>query len=133
MQIGLDTNILVHATVVQDRDKHEKAQEFIRRLLKEGEYLISLQVVAEYYYTVTRIAPQLVEEAMELVEILATPENTVHYDLSTINEALEKSGNRRRFWDTLIALTSERAGAEAVATENEEDFKGIIKTINPFR
>lgn len=133
MLIGLDTNILVHATVIEDKNKHEKAKELIEKLVENRKYLVSLQVVAEYYYTIIRIAPQLMEEARELVEILATPQNTVHYDLSIINEALEKSGSPRRFWDALIALTYTRAGAEAVATENEEDFKHLAKTINPFK
>lgn len=131
MLIGLDTNILVHATVVQDRRKHERAKRFLEEVVANGRYLISLQVVAEYYYTILRIAPVVKEEARDLIEILATPEATVGYSLEETNQALALS-DRKRFWDTLIALTYIRAGAEAIATENEADYKGIMKTVNPL-
>lgn len=133
MLIGLDTNILVHATLIQDMDKHEKAKKFLERIVESGNYLISLQVVAEYYYVVMKAAPRLIDEARELVEILATPQNTIHYDLPIINEALRVSGGWKRYWDTLIALTYLKAGADAIATENEKDFKHLIKTINPLK
>ena len=133
MLIGLDTNILVHATLIEDKGKHEKAKRFLEEIVPRGNYLISLQVAAEYYATIIRIAPNLAEEARELIEIIATPETTVHYNLETLNQALEKAGRRGKFWDTLIALTYLREGAEAIATENERDFKDIIKVINPLR
>ena len=133
MPIGLDTNILVHATVVQDREKHEKAKQLLKEIVENGDYLLSLQVIGEYYATILRVAPELAEEARELIDILATPENTVHYDLDTLNQALKITKSPGKYWDKLLALTYLRAGAQIVATENEKDFKDIITTINPLK
>ncbi len=133
MLIGLDTNILVHATVIQSRVKHEKAKRFLEELVASGKYLISLQVIGEYYYTILRIAPSLKDEALQLIEILAEPQHLAHYNLQTLNEALRLTTSPRNFWDTLLALTYLGKGADAIATENEKDFKGMIRAVNPFK
>jgi len=103
MPIGLDTNILVHATLVQDEEKHEKAKKFLEEMVESGDYLVSLQVIAEYYYVIMKTAPRLMDEARELAEILATPQNTVHYSIHTLNEAAKASTSWRKYWDTVLA------------------------------
>ena len=130
--IGLDTNILVHATLIQDKRKHERAKQFLEELVREDNYMISLQVIGEYYAVIAKLAPQLMKEAVELIETLADKEKLVHYTLDHLNEAIEKSG-KGKFWDTLLAISYMAYGASAIATENEKDFKGIINTINPFK
>ncbi len=71
--LGIDTNILVHALIVQDSKKHKRAQEFLVEVVRSSNYVISTQVVAELYATLLRVAPELTKEARELVEILSGP------------------------------------------------------------
>ena len=130
--IGIDTNILIHATLIQDPDKHEKAKKFLEEIVQTKEYLISLQVIGEYYAVITRTAPQLKKEARELIETLAEKENIVHYTMGDLENAL-KLARKGKFWDTLLAVTYKSSGAKAIATENEKDFKNLIETINPFK
>jgi len=111
----------------------KRAKQFLEGLVASDSYLISLQVIGEYYYTVLRIAPSLRDEANQLIEIPADPQHLIHYDLQTLNEALRLTTSPRNFWDTLLALTYLKARAETIATENEKDFRGMIRTVNPFK
>ena len=52
--IGLDTNILVHSIVLQQEDKHQRAQQFLLERIARRDYAISVQVVAEFYRTILR-------------------------------------------------------------------------------
>jgi len=131
--IGLDTNILVHSVVLQDEDKHRRAQQFLLERIARRDYAISVQVVAEFYRTILRIAPQRLRDAIELVGILIENGVVFHYDAEIAARAAERTPTPKKYWDVLLAETYRWHGIDIIATENESDFKGFIKTINPLR
>ncbi len=131
--VGIDTNILVHALVVQDEEKHEKAKNLLREIVENGDrYLLSLQVVGELYATLLRVAPSLIPEAIELARLLAERLNLVHYTLTDLEEAAKTTTAPRRYWDTVLALTSRRHGARLMPTENTRDFNSLLPVHNPL-
>lgn len=131
--IGLDTNILVHSIVLQDEGKHRRAQQFLLERVSRGDYAVSVQVIAEFYSTILRIAPQRLRDAMELADILIENGVVIHYNAEIAARAAERTPTPRKYWDILLAETYKQHGIDVIATENEGDFKGFIKTINPLR
>lgn len=131
--IGLDTNILVHSIVLQQEDKHRRAQQFLLERIAGRDYAISVQVVAEFYRTILRIAPQRLRDAIELVSILIENGIVLHYDAEIAARAAEKIPTPKKYWDVLLAETYRWHGIDVIATKNESDFKGFIKTLNPLR
>ena len=129
---GLDTIILVYALAGQDEAKSIRAGEVLKSVIEDPEnYLVSSQVLAKTIYVVKRKAPELLEEAVRLVQLLSVTVRAVGYGFV---EVLQASGSPARyFWDRLLAYTYANNGAEAIITEDEKPYKGIIKTINPFK
>jgi predicted nucleic acid-binding protein len=52
--VFIDTNILVYADDQSDPAKRERAQELIRRSIRDGSARLSLQVLQEYFVVATR-------------------------------------------------------------------------------
>ncbi|BES82817.1 PIN domain-containing protein [Pyrodictium abyssi] len=130
--VGIDTNILVHALIVQDEAKHEAAKRLLRDIVEHGDrYILSYQVIGELYSTMLRIAPSLMEEAIALARLLARRLRLIHYTASELENATRTS-TPKRFWDTVLALTYRRHGATLILAENTQDFRGLIQAMNPF-
>ena len=98
-----------------------------------GDYALSAQVVAEFYNTILRIAPQRLRDAIELADILIENGVVVHYNAEIAAKAAEKAPSPKKYWDVLLAETYRQHGTDVIATENESDFKGFLKTVNPLR
>ena len=69
----LDTNILVYAHDKSAGDKHQQAKDLVQKLWDSGTGCLSVQVLQEFYVTVTqKVAQSLdVELAVKIVEDLA--------------------------------------------------------------
>jgi len=132
MLTGLDTNILIYAIDNKAGGKHEKAVEVIEQALKHpAEYIISSQVLAETIYVVKRKYPAATPLAQTLAYTFTRILRVVHY---THLEVLQASQSPPRyFWDRLLAYTYLNNGADTIITEDERPYKGILKTINPFK
>ena len=132
MRIGLDTNILVYALTLQDEVKQGIAERILRTALKNPDkYTIAIQVLAETVSVISRKAPDLLPEATRLARLLSTNLPTLHYSPLEIEMAAE--GPPREFWDRLLACTYRNNGVEEIITEDEKPYKGIIRTVNPFK
>ena len=68
----VDTNILVYAHDRSAGKKHEAARELVKRLWETRQGCLSVQVLQEFYVTVTRKVAQPIkpEEAAELIRDL---------------------------------------------------------------
>ncbi|BAA80588.1 hypothetical protein APE_1588 [Aeropyrum pernix K1] len=132
MPAGLDTNILIYAMDNKAGEKHEKAVEVIEQALKHPtEYIVSSQVLAETIYAVKRKYPAATPLAQTLAYTLTRTLRVVHY---THLEVLQASQSPPRyFWDRLLAYTYLNNGADRIITEDEKPYRGILKTIDPFR
>ena len=54
MPVFVDTNVLVYARDASERDKQRRASAWMAHLWRTGSGRLSVQVLQEYYVTVTR-------------------------------------------------------------------------------
>jgi predicted nucleic acid-binding protein len=133
----VDTNILVYA---EDKDadrKHGQAVELIRSLWERGDGVLSVQVLQEFFVTVTKKLkkPVKIENAAKIVEQYLTwhvVENTGGLLLA----AIRRMGTHRlSFWDALVVEAAIGAGCEVLYSEDlaEGQRFGQVQVVNPFR
>jgi predicted nucleic acid-binding protein len=133
----VDANILVYA---EDRDagtKHTIARTLIADLWRSGEGVLSIQVLQEFFVTVTRkmARPLSVEEALAIVEQYLTwrvVENTGDLLLAGIRVAASLQVS---FWDALVIQAAQMERCEKLWTEdlNHGQRIGDLTIVNPFR
>ena len=93
--------------------------------------MISSQVLAETLYVMKRKTPELLQETVRLIHLLAQTIKVVSY---THTEVLQASTSPKRyFWDRLLAYTYLNNGVEVIITEDEKPYKDILKVENPFK
>jgi predicted nucleic acid-binding protein len=133
----VDSNILIYA---HDRDagpRRERARQLCENLWHERSGCMSVQVLQEFYVTVTRKlrAPVARARARELVRAYSswvlsptTPETVVR--ATELSEAAEIG-----FWDALIVAAAEQSGADTLYSEDLNDGQVIagVRVVNPLR
>ncbi len=133
----VDSNVLIYA---HDRDagaKRELARALCGRLWTEHAGVVSVQVLQEFFVTVTRKlkTPIARAQAREVVRTYApwvisptTPETVLR-----ATELSETAGID--FWDALIVAAAEQSGAETLYSEDLNDGQLIagVRVVNPLR
>jgi len=132
----VDTNVLVYA---EDRDagsKHTVARNLVADLWHSGEGVLSVQVLQEFFVTVTRKIPRPLapQEAGAIVEQYLTwrvVENTGELLLAGIRLA---STLKVSFWDALILEAARVERCDRLWTEdlNHGQRVGDLTIVNPF-
>jgi predicted nucleic acid-binding protein len=132
----VDTNVFVYAV---DEDEPAK-REIARRVLASdqyGEFVLSSQILGEFYVTVTRKLPACVSEAeaAEALERLGKYP-TVSIDATLVKRAIQIGRSAQlSYWDGLVVAAADRAGCERLLTEDLNDGQEIdsVRVENPFR
>ena len=103
MRPFFDTNVLVYAFDEGEAEKRAVALDLIREHLEEGEGMLSVQVLREFYVSVRRLSrPLSVAEAETALEIFARF-SPVTEDWRMVVGAVRRSRERMHsFWDALI-------------------------------
>ncbi|QQR92885.1 MAG: PIN domain-containing protein [Candidatus Iainarchaeum archaeon] len=134
----IDTNILVHAYRLDDKEKHTIAKRILAACFNGTRRLvISNQVLGEFVRVMSHKVenPLPLEEIRRIVaEILISPNwKKIDYTTDTIERALSLQ-KKAYSWDLVIAQTMQENGFTLIYTENTKDFASIpgIKTLNPF-
>ena len=133
-EVFLDTNILVYAVTSDDRDqaKRQKALEII----EDEDFAISVQVLQEFYVTVTRklAEPLTPEHALAWIEELeAFP--CVSIETSLVKNTIEISVRyQTSYWDGAILAAAESISVPRLYTEdlNHGQLYGSVEAFNPF-
>ena len=131
----IDTNVLIYAVSPspEEAEKRRKAQD----LLNEGALALSVQVLQEFYYQVTRPSrPAALTHAQALGFIKSIDKFPVQaVTLELFHAALSI---RQRFglsyWDSAILAAARAIGCDTVYSEDlsaEQDYDGL-RVINPF-
>jgi predicted nucleic acid-binding protein len=133
----VDANILVYA---EDRDagiKHGIARDLVADLWRSGEGVLSVQVLQEFFVTVTRKMPRPLapEKALAVVEQYLTwrvVENTGALLVGAIRLA---SAMKVSFWDALILEAARAERCECLWTEDLHHGQriGDLTIVNPFK
>jgi predicted nucleic acid-binding protein len=134
-KVFIDTNVLVYAHDYKAGHKHREAQMIVRDLRKQQSGAVSMQVLQEFYNTVTRklASPLPKDEARAIVEdfsywcIETTPDE--------IKRAFQIEDEARiNLWDAMIIAAAIRSGATQILSEdlNPGQIIAGIQIENPF-
>lgn len=136
MKSFVDTNILIYAYDRGAGPKHERAMSLVENLWREGTGVLSTQVLQEFYVNIRRKArtPISADQAKDLIaDYLAW--NPVVNDGALVIEAIELERSLKfSFWDAMIVVAAQRAGASTLYSEdfNNGQVIGSLTIVNPF-
>jgi predicted nucleic acid-binding protein len=129
-----DTNILVYADDDRSPEKQARAAGLFEDHQQRDTAVISLQVLQEYYATVTRKLGVDAEHAQRKVEMLAQGK-VVRFEARDVIAAIELHRlTRISFWDAMIVHAARLAGASVLYTEDLQHgaVLGGVPVVNPF-
>ncbi len=133
----VDTNILVYAYDVSEGKKHRIASALIEDLWNTENGVISVQVLQEFFVTVTRKVAQPVTSAVAqewIARYLSW--QVVAADGQAVLNAIDlQSQYRMSFWDAMILQAALRAEASTLLSEdlNHGQQYGAVVVENPLR
>jgi predicted nucleic acid-binding protein len=120
-RIFVDTNILVYAYDVTAGRKHETAKGILADLWKSGQGMLSLQVLQEFFVTITRKVPRPLEiRPAKAACLLDAIEIHSRYKFS--------------LWDAMILVAAIRGRASVLLSEDWSDGQRVegLSIRNPF-
>lgn len=125
--IFVDTNVLVYVRDSTEPEKQARAAEWMARLWEGGSGRVSMQVLQEYYVTVTgKLDPGMPRaEAREDVAALRTW-NPLAPDAGVLEDAWSAEDRwGLSFWDAMIVATARRQGCGVLLTEDLQDGQNL--------
>ena len=132
----VDANILVYAFDASAGKKRMAAEQLLARLWETGTGCLSVQVLQEFFVTVTRkvAQPLSVDEAADRIRELTTWKvfaPTADDVLAAI--ALHKQANVS-FWDAMIVQAAAESGCDTLWTEDLNDGQMLrgVRIRDPF-
>lgn len=133
----VDTNVLVYAWDVSDPGKQSTAERLLVEFSETNRAVLSVQVLGEYFHTVTRKMPQPMpsEEAIERVEDFLESMPVRPLTVETVIEAMKAVGlYQMSYWDALIWATAKLNDIATVLTEDIQSSGTIegVRFVNPF-
>ncbi len=132
----VDTNVWVCAVDTADREKQRRALEILAAS-PEKDYVISAQVVGEFYATVTGKLSKAVTASDGRLMVQRMQELPVlPIDMTLVNDAM--AGSERwniSYWDALIVAAAASAGCSVLLSEDlaHGTSYGSVRVRNPFR
>jgi predicted nucleic acid-binding protein len=129
-----DTNILVYTDDKGSPAKQRRAVELVAEHRKKATGVVSLQVLQEYFVTVTRklkVDPRVARRKVELISEfdVATPD--VADVLASID--LHRLHNIS-FWDALVLRAAKQSGCSVLLSEDMQHHREVdgVRILNPF-
>jgi predicted nucleic acid-binding protein len=132
-----DTNVLVYAHDKSAGRKHDVAKELIRRLWDSGRGCLSVQVLQDFYVTVTKKTrrPLDPEEARQVIHDLALWRTFAPEAADVLGAIALARKHDVSFWDAMILRSAGHLGCDIVWSEDlnpEQTYDGV-RVANPFR
>ncbi len=135
-RVFVDTSVLVYAHDVDAGLKHSTAAELLEELWSSKTGALSVQVLQEFYVNVTRKIRSALSRklAREVVETYAAwhVEGIGPEDVLQASRVEER--HRIAFWDALIVVAANKAGASRLLSEDFSHGHRIegVSIENPF-
>ena len=120
MPVFVDTNVLVYARDASEPRKQPAAARWIRSLWERGDGRVSVQVLQEYYVTVTRkLRPGLTpaHARSDVRDLMAWQPVTIDAALLDAAWSIEDRFGLS-LWDSLIVAAAQDAGCDSLLTED---------------
>lgn len=134
--VFVDTNVLVYAHQANELIKQPIAAQWIERLWQEQSGRLSMQVLSEYYVTLTRKVkpPRPAADAWDDVRALSSwnPQAT---DMELLTRAQEvEQSYHLSWWDSLIVGAAQLQRCAVLLTEDLQHgaLYGSVMVQNPF-
>src|SRR6266478_4466392 len=130
-----DTNVLIYADDKAAPAKQRRALELVAEHRRAGTGVVSLQVLQEYFVTVTRKLQVDARIARRKVELLAEFDVAAP-DLADILAAIDLHRlHGFSFWDALVVRAAKQAGCSVLFSEDLQQQREIdgVRIVNPFR
>src|SRR5260370_23427025 len=130
-----DTDILVYADDKRAAAKRSRAIDLVAEHRRDGTGVVSLQVLQEYFVTVTRKLNVDSPLARRKVEILSEFDVVVP-EVADILAAIDLHRlHAFSFWDALVLRSAQQAGCRVLLSEDFQEGREIdgIQVVNPFR
>jgi predicted nucleic acid-binding protein len=130
-----DTNVLVYADDKADSRKQRRAVELVAEHRRAKTGVVSLQVLQEYFVTVTRKLGVDAKIARRKVELLAEFD-VVAPEVSDILAAIDLHRlTGVSFWNALVLRAAKQAGCKILLSEDMQSATEIdgVRIENPFR
>ncbi len=135
-KVFFDTNVLVYAFDSSEPGKSAVARKLINDFGRDGNLVLSTQVLQEFYVTVTKLGRSLLTrvDAEEVVNDLAGFP-LVQVDKKIISRAMKRHRSKVfSFWDALIVEAALQSGCAQLLSEDMHDGL-VIESLtiqNPF-
>jgi predicted nucleic acid-binding protein len=129
-----DTNVLVYTDDSAAPAKRRRAIELVAEHRAEKTGVVSLQVLQEYFVTVTRKLRVETRIARRKVELIAEFDVAAP-DVPDILAAIDLHRlNGLSFWDALVLRSAKQAGCRVLFTEDMQGTREIdgVRIVNPF-
>jgi predicted nucleic acid-binding protein len=131
----VDTNVLVYAHDKKEGSKQKAAKTILRDLWIRNSGVLSMQVLQEFYSTVTRkLATPLPRESARLIvsRYALWCIETTPVELMRAFRIEDEAGIN--FWDALIVAAAIKSGATRILSEDMNSGQTIagIQIMNPF-
>jgi predicted nucleic acid-binding protein len=130
----LDTNVLVYCDDESEPAKQERALKVLDEHTRMRTGVVSLQVLQEYFVSVTRKLRLDPETARRKVEIFAM----LHVAEPTVSDILAAIDLHRfhgfSYWDGLVLRMAKQAGCRVVLSEDMQHGRFVdgVQIVNPF-
>ena len=130
-----DTNVFVYADDQQDAAKQRRAIELFNEHRRSRTGVVSMQVLQEYFVTVTRKLQLDARDARRRVELLSRFDVVV----AEPNDVLAAIDLHRlygiSFWDAMIVRAAKQGGCKVLLSEDMQAGREIdgVEIVNPFR
>jgi len=130
-----DTNVLVYADDKATPAKQRRALDLVAEHRRAATAVVSLQVLQEYFVTVTRklhVDPSIARRKVELLAEFDVAAPQVGDILAAID--LHRL-HGFSFWDALVLRTAKQAGCSVLFTEDLQAAREIdgVRIVNPFQ
>jgi predicted nucleic acid-binding protein len=130
-----DSNILVYTEDASALPKQKRATSLLDDHLTADIAVLSLQVLQEYFATITRKLHVPAERAQRRVEIFSCAK-IVRFEIADLIAAIEFHRlTQISFWDAMIVHAARIGGAAILYSENFQDGSvlGGVRVVNPFK
>lgn len=130
-----DTNILVYADDKASPAKKRIALDLVAQHRRAGTGVVSLQVLQEYFVTITRKLHVDAKIARRKVELLAEFD-VVAPEVADILAAIDLHRlHQINFWDALVLRSAKEAGCGVLLSEDMQAAREIegVRIVDPFR
>ena len=136
-KIFVGTNIMVYGHDVDAGQKYQIAQGLLIYLWNNRTGVLSVQVLQEFYVTVTRklIHPLSAKEARRIIQNYLNWHIEINDSLTILNASLIEENYKISFWDALIMTAAAKAKVSKILSEDFQPGQVIegILIENPFQ